>query len=81
MNPHHHASPGGARVTPMRIARHPLLTPPEKLELLRRLRAEITTAEHFIENGPVAEDIEFAIDAVHEAVAAIGETPASKERH
>lgn len=61
----HHPS-GSADVNPMRIAHHPLFTPREKLDLLRRLRAEVAAQEHFLEEGLSAGDIEIAMETVRD---------------
>ncbi|HTJ56727.1 MAG TPA: hypothetical protein VL418_04075 [Devosiaceae bacterium] len=61
-------SEAGARSTPLEIARHELFTAREKIELLRRLKAEIT-AEHVDPKalGFDAEDIDKAIEEVKSA--------------
>jgi hypothetical protein len=56
-------------LTPMRIAHHPLLTSKEKLDLLARLRFEVTKAlENDKDLGPSPGEIDAAITKVRRDV-------------
>lgn len=54
-----------SELVPMQIARHPSLTPHEKLELLQRLRAEVTGAlENDLDTGLSPGEVDEAIEEV-----------------